>query len=170
VQIRAKGFDFGLLRKEMENELRAIVAHLENCWNRSDSVGFAEVFAEDADFVHILGGYYVGRDQVEAGHRIIFDTIYKNSVVKWDVAKIRPLGSDAAVVLTVSELEFQQGGNKVTLQTRPTMIAERREGKWQVAAFQNTLIKDANAGAVQERLASDHPFKGTPPRSVGSGS
>jgi uncharacterized protein (TIGR02246 family) len=152
----------------MENELRAIVAHLEKCWNRSDSVGFSEVFADEADFVHILGGYYTGRDQVEAGHRIIFDTIYKNSVVKWEVVKIRPLGSDAAVVFTVSELEFQQGGNKVTLHTRPTMIAERRDGKWQIAAFQNTLIKDANAGAVQEQLASDHPFKGTPPKSQSS--
>jgi hypothetical protein len=71
-------------------------------------------------------------------------------------------------VFTVSELQFQQGGNKVTLHTRPTMIAERRQGKWQVVAFQNTLIKDANAGAVQERLASDHPFKGTPPKSQSS--
>jgi uncharacterized protein (TIGR02246 family) len=154
----------------MENELRAIVAHLESSWNRSDSIAFAEVFAPDADFVHILGGYYNGRDQVEAGHRIIFDTIYKNSVNKWEVVKIRPLGIDAAVVFTVSELEFQQGGNKVKMQSRPTMIAERRDGKWQIAAFQNTLIKDANAGPVQEQLAIDHPFKGTPPKSAGAGS
>jgi len=157
-----------VLRKKMENELRAIVAHLENCWNRSDSVAFADVFAEDADFVHILGGYYTGRDQVEAGHRIIFDTIYKNSTVKWEVVKIRPVSNDAAVVLTISSLEFQQGGNKVTLHTRPTMIAEHRDGKWQIAAFQNTLIKDANAGAVQEKLASDHPFKGNAPKSQSS--
>jgi uncharacterized protein (TIGR02246 family) len=153
----------------MENELRAIVAHLEKCWNRSDSVGFAEVFAEDADFVHILGGYYNGRDQVEAGHRMIFDTIYKNSVVKWEVVKIRPLSADAAVVLTFSTLEFQQGPNKVKLSTRPTITAERRDGKWQIAAFQNTLVKDANADAVQQRLATDHPFQGNAPKSVGSG-
>jgi uncharacterized protein (TIGR02246 family) len=144
----------------MENELRAIVAHLEDSWNRSDATSFSNAFAEDADFVHILGGYYNGRDQVEAGHRIIFDTIYKNSVVKWDVVKIRPLGADAAVVLTFSTLEFQQGPNKATLSTRPTITAERRDGKWQIAAFQNTLVKDANADAVQERLAKDHPFKG----------
>ena len=149
----------------MENELRAIVAHLEQSWNRSDSVAFAEVFAEDADFIHILGGHYTGRDQVESGHRMIFDTIYKNSVNKFEVEKIRPIGNDVAMVFTVATLNFQQGGNKVQMQSRPTLIVERRNGKWQVAAFQNTLIKDASAGAVQDRLASDHPFKGTAPKS-----
>jgi uncharacterized protein (TIGR02246 family) len=152
----------------MENELRAIVAHLEDSWNRSDATSFAKAFAEDADFVHILGGYYNGRDQVEAGHRVIFDTIYKNSVVKWDVVKIRPLSADAAVVLTFSTLEFQQGPNKVKLSTRPTIMAERRDGKWQIAAFQNTLVKDAKADAVQQQLAADHPFKGNAPKSAGS--
>ena len=143
----------------METELRAIVAHLEDCWNRSDSKGFAEVFAEDADFVHILGGYYNGRDAVEAGHRMIFDTIYKNSVNKWEIVKIRPLTDNSAIVFTLSTLEFNQGPNRVTTQSRPTVTAVRTGGKWQIAAFQNTLIKDAGAD-VQERLAQDHPFKG----------
>lgn len=144
----------------MENELRALVAHLEDCWNRSDSKSFAEVFAEDADFVHILGGYYNGRESVEAGHRMIFDTIYKNSVNRWEIVKIRPINDDAAIVFTLSTLTFNQGPNRVTMQSRPTMIAQRRNGQWQIAAFQNTLIKDAAADAIQERLAQDHPFKG----------
>lgn len=144
----------------MENELRAIVAHLEKYWNRSDSVAFAEVFAEDADFVHILGGYYNGREAVQAGHRMIFDTIYKDSVNKWEIVKIRPLGSDAAIVFTLSNLTFKQNGHDVTLQARPTLVGERRDGRWQIAAFQNTMIKDLGADAIQERLAQDHPFKG----------
>ena len=144
----------------MENELRAVVSHLEDSWNRSDAKGFASVFVEDADFVHILGGYYNGRDAVEMGHRIIFDTIYKDSQVKLDIFKIRPLSDDVAMVFTVSTLEFNQGPNRVTMQSRPTITAERRGGKWQIAAFQNTLIKDLGADPIQERLAQDHPFKG----------
>lgn len=144
----------------MENELRTLVSHLEDCWNRADAKGFAGVFAEDADFIHILGGYYNGRAAVEAGHRMIFETIYKNSVNKWELIKIRPLTDDSALVFTLSRLEFNQGPNRVTMQARPTITAERRDGKWQIAAFQNTLIKDLGADPIQERLAQDHPFKG----------
>lgn len=41
----------------MANEdLHRIVEQLEAAWNNGDSAGFAAPFADDADFVHILGG------------------------------------------------------------------------------------------------------------------
>ena len=144
----------------MESELRALVALLEDAWNRADSEAFAAVFAEDADFIHILGGHYVGRKAVEAGHRTIFDTIYKGSRNSWKVEKIRQLGPDVAVVFTVSELTFNQGGARVSMSARPTMTAAKREGKWQVQAFQNTLISEANP-EVQKRLTAEHPYQGS---------
>src|SRR4051794_1614926 len=148
----------------MESELLALVAHLEDSWNSADSQSFASVFAEDADFIHILGGHYTGRDSVETAHRTIFDTIYKGSTVKMTVQKIRPLAQDAAVVFVLGELAFSQGGERVTIRTRPTLMVARRAGKWQIEAFQNTPIKEANA-AVQERLAADHPFPAGAPNS-----
>ena len=62
-----------------ERSLHEIVEKLEAAWNSDDSVAWASLFAEDADFIHILGGHYHGRDGIERGHRIIFDTIYKGS-------------------------------------------------------------------------------------------
>ena len=147
----------------MENELRALVAHLQDSWNRYDSKAFASVFAEDADFIHILGGHYIGREAVDKAHRTIWDTIYKGSNVKMDVHKIRPLGDDVAVVFTQATLNFFQGGEKVVIKSRPTLIVHRNNGKWEIAAFQNTLQKEVIADETLEKLSKAHPFPGSGP-------
>jgi uncharacterized protein (TIGR02246 family) len=54
-----------------EQGLRDIVAKLEAAWNAGDSVVWAGFFAEDVDFIHILGVHYTGRAAVETGHRMI---------------------------------------------------------------------------------------------------
>ena len=147
----------------MENELRALVAHLEDSWNRYDSNAFASVFAEDADFIHILGAHYVGREAIDKGHRVIWDTIYKGSKNKMEVHKIRSLGENVAVVFTQATLEFFQGGEKVTIKSRPTLIATRNNGNWEIAAFQNTLQKEAVSDEALDRLVKAHPFPGGGP-------
>ena len=66
----------------MTNEERALhnlVYQLESSWNAGDGDAFASLFADDADVIHILGGYYTGRETIRAGHRMIFGTIYKGS-------------------------------------------------------------------------------------------
>ena len=75
----------------MTNEERALhgmVYQLEGAWNAADGAAFAALFTDDADFIHILGGYYAGRAAIEAGHRMIFGTIYKGSTVRYSVEKI----------------------------------------------------------------------------------
>lgn len=142
----------------METELSGLVAHLEASWNRYDSQAFASIFAEDADFIHILGAHYVGRDAIEKGHRVIFDTIYKNSENQVRVEKIRALGNDVAVVFTESTLQFFQGGEKVKAKSRPTLIAQRKNGEWVIVTFQNTLQRDAMSDDAMEKLVKAHPY------------
>ena len=62
-----------------ERPLYEIVEKLEAAWNNSDSVAWTALFADDADFIHVLGGHFHGRTEIERGHRTIFDTIYKGS-------------------------------------------------------------------------------------------
>ena len=146
----------------MDKELHALVAHLEKSWNSYDSQSFASVFAEDADFIHILGAYFNGRENIEKGHRAIFDTIYKGSHNQLQVHKIRALSEDVAVVFTQATLDFFQGENKVRIQSRPTMVTQRKNGGWEIAVFQNTLQKDAVSDEAMERLVKAHPFPGKP--------
>ena len=125
-----------------ERTLHGMVYQLEAAWNAADSASFAALFADDADFIHILGGYYTGRAAIEAGHRMIFGTRYKGSTVRYSVEKIRFLRPDIALVFLRQFLQFQEGGAASELETRPTLIAERVDGSWRIAALQNTRITE----------------------------
>jgi uncharacterized protein (TIGR02246 family) len=126
-----------------ERALHGMVYQLEAAWNAADSASFAALFAEDADFIHILGGYYTGRAAIEAGHRMIFGTIYKGSSVRYSVEKIRFLRPDVAIIFLRKFLQFPEGGVATELEARPTIIAEGVDGSWRIVALQNTRITEA---------------------------
>src|SRR5271169_7072497 len=101
-----------------ERALHGTVYQLEAAWNAADSASFAALLADDADFIHILGGYYTGRAAIEAGHRMIFGTIYKGSTVRYSVEKIRFLRPDVAIVSLRQYLQLYEGGAASDLQAR----------------------------------------------------
>ena len=142
-----------------EQGLRDIVAKLEAAWNAGDSVAWASFFAEDADFIHILGVHYTGRAAVETGHRMIWDTIYKGSTVSYGVEKIRPAGPDVAVVFVLGAMTFFDKGVERHIKARPTMTVQRMDEGWQIVVFQNTLVAEAMSAEDKERLVIQHPFK-----------
>jgi uncharacterized protein (TIGR02246 family) len=142
-----------------EQGLREIVSKLEAAWNSADSLAWAKHFAEDTDFIHILGVHYTGRAAVEKGHRIIWDTIYKDSVVKWTIEKIRPVGADAAAVFLLAGLKFYDNGVERNIKARPTLIAQRTGNGWEIVTFQNTLVAEAMSAEDKESLVDRHPFK-----------
>jgi len=142
-----------------EQTLRNMVFTLESAWNAADSVAWANLFAEDADFIHILGVHYIGRPAIEAGHRVIWDTIYKGSKNKLVVEKIRPVGPEVAVVFVVGELTFYDNGVERHIKARPTLVAQKVGDSWQIAAFQNTLVAEAMTAEDKDRLVQQHPFK-----------
>ena len=154
-----------------ERPLYEIVEKLGNAWNTADSVAWTAQFAEDADFIHILGGYFNGHTAIERGHRAIFDTIYKGSRIKLTVEKIRFVRPDVAIVFVITELTFYMDGQEKHVQARPTLIAAKEsDGSWKIVAFQNTLVtpeggppRDSRlAEGVHAELADRHPIKGTP--------
>jgi uncharacterized protein (TIGR02246 family) len=143
-----------------EHALREIVNQLEVTWNNSDSAGFAAPFAEDADFVHILGGHFNGRASIEAAHRTIFDTIYKGSTVKFAVEKVRFAGPEVAIVFSFATLNITQPKLPPKLNARPTMVLQRQNGAWKIIAFQNTVVTPEGAPSGKDLIAEQHPFKG----------
>jgi uncharacterized protein (TIGR02246 family) len=129
-----------------ERALHGMVYQLEAAWNAADATTFAALFADDADFIHILGGYYAGRAAIEAGHRMIFGTIYKGSTVRYSVEKIRFLRPDVAIILLRQFLQFPEGGAAGDVEARPTIVAEKVDGNWRITAMQNTRITEVGAG------------------------
>jgi uncharacterized protein (TIGR02246 family) len=143
-----------------EQALQKIVEQLESAWNRGDSVAWADLFTEDADFVHILGGHFVGRTSIERGHRTIFDTIYKGSTNKFVVEKVRLVGDQVAIVFVFATLKLATPGMPPQVIARPTMVLQRQDGTWKIVAFQNTVVTPEGATAGKDPLADQHPIKG----------
>jgi uncharacterized protein (TIGR02246 family) len=144
-----------------QGALLAIVRKLEKAWNDGDSVAWTAEFAGDADFIHVLGGFFHGSRDIERGHRTIFDTIYKGSHNRYEVEKVRLLRPDVAVVFIRADLTWYLNGQEQHNQARPTLIVERNPtGEWKIAAFQNTLITSEAAPAPADTLAKVHPIRG----------
>src|SRR5215469_8232246 len=145
-----------------ERPLQEVVAKLESAWNNYDSVAWAALFAEDADFIHILGGHFHGRSDIEHGHRMIFDTIYKGSHNNFAVEGTRFVRPDVAIVFVRAHLTWYLNGNEQNIDARPTLIAHKKDnGQWEIVAFQNTLITPGGpTPEVVKKLTDVHPIKG----------
>jgi uncharacterized protein (TIGR02246 family) len=107
--------------------------------------------------VDILGRHHWGRVAIEAGHRQIFDTIYRGSRNLYSVEQIRFVRPDVAIAFIHARLMSRLGGavddarrflradldqTMGEAQARPTLLLSKDRDKWEIVAFQNTKIAD----------------------------
>jgi uncharacterized protein (TIGR02246 family) len=78
--------------------IEALVAAETEAWNRGDAKAFAAPFTADGSFTNIIGMVYYGREAFEERHAQIFKTIYKGSVLKQSIGKLRFVRPDVAIV------------------------------------------------------------------------
>jgi len=138
-----------------EQAIGDVLKQLEKAWNTSDSNAFAANFLEDATFIQIFGRQLDGRPAIEASHRVIFDTIYKGSHASFTLRSIRALRPGVAIAFSQAHLKFFDGNQPREMDTRPTLIVVQEQGKWQIAALQNTRVSDMpSAAQAAARLAT----------------
>jgi uncharacterized protein (TIGR02246 family) len=147
---------------EDERALRALVAQCETAWNASDSGAFANTMAENVAFVGLLGERYEGREIVALGHRHIFDTIYKDSRVRYTIELVRFLKPDVAVIVMLQDMtshlapdivastarQRQMSPDMHASQARATLTCTKTDGSWKIAAIHNTNV--ASVAAVRK--------------------
>ena len=86
-----------------------LLKQLEDAWNSGDGEAFAAPFTEDAEFVNIRGEHASGRTAIATGHQAIFDTIYKDSVNKYEAIVTKRLADDVLYVLGRATLKAPTG-------------------------------------------------------------
>jgi len=124
-----------------EAMIRANVEQMVKGWNMKSGAEFAKPFAENSDYVVINGMHIKGRADNAKGHQQIFDTIYKDSSLVATVKQIRFLRPDVALVHGESNLTFKNNGKEQKGSGYITLVMTRENGKWEIAAFQNTAIQ-----------------------------
>lgn len=121
---------------------RAAVADLPQrvvkAWGEHDASAFARVFTPDGTMV-LPGVYQKGREAIEAFMDAAFAGPYKGTRVTGTPLDLRPLGPDAAVVVTQGGV-LAPGEEEVSdaRAIRATWVATRHQGEWMLAAYQNS--------------------------------
>ena len=117
-----------------------VVNELEKAWNAGDGVAFARHFAEDADFVNIRGEHHRTREAIAQGHQAIFNSIYKGSVVRLQVAGVRTLAPAVLLAHVKSTLRVPTGPLDGEHAALFSIVLVRDQDDWRIAAFHNTLV------------------------------
>lgn len=139
-----------------EAAIRNLYQQLVDGWNAASGDAFAAPFEEDGDLVGFDGTHFKGRQEIALFHQHLFDMFLKGSRLVGKVRSVRFLTSDVAVMHTVggtvmagqSDLEPER--NSVQ-----TLVAVKRNGKWSLAAFQNTRAKYMGRPEESQKLTEE---------------
>lgn len=122
-----------------EAAIRDHYQHMLDCWG--DAVAYAECFTPDADYIIADGMIEHGWKEIIDGHEIIFSAWTRNSRLIGQIESIRFITIDVALLIARGHIEYldnrSSGGIKRTVYS---LVAQRFEGRWRFAAYQNTPL------------------------------
>lgn len=140
-------------RRADEEAIRALIDQQVKGWAAGDPAAYASVFTADADYITFLGSHYTGRDAIAASYVPLFRRLLKGTRLLIDVTEVRFLTPDVALVhANASVVKGARRRNRRTARVN-TSVAVRADGRWQLAASQNTTHRRV-AEALMAKLFS----------------
>lgn len=115
----------------------------QEAWNLRDASALAGLFADDADFVNVVGLWWRNRADIEQAHAYGLSTFFKQSNLSARKIEVRLLGGSVAIVHVRWRLTGQLDKDGTLLDDRYTVmafVAELRGDAWIVVAAHNTDI------------------------------
>lgn len=113
-------------------------------WNERDPAGIANLFAEDASFVNVVGLWWNDRAAIWKAHEYGLRVIFPDSRLELRKTQLRIISDEAAVVQARMKLSAQSShGNLSKPASRMnvfTFVLEKRVQGWVCVAAQNTDI------------------------------
>jgi uncharacterized protein (TIGR02246 family) len=130
-----------------EGAVNSVLRAFEEAWNRHDMDSLANLFADDADFVNVLGKQWLGRAAIKEAHVASHTTILKNSRLAIGQTSVRFLKPDVAVTRSRWDLTGHTTPAGVGAPPRKgilTNVLVKSKGRWQIVVTQNTdIVPDA---------------------------
>lgn len=130
------------LEKADSYVIHTIIEDYTDAWNLYDCHGFADNFAENADFVNIYGMHFSGKAQIEERHVKIMQGFLKGSKLTILDYKLREARPGVVVALINWKLDGFRDRNSDQTQTREgifTQIFVKNDRWWEITSSQNTL-------------------------------
>lgn len=121
-----------------ESEVRALYRRLLDGWNQRHAEAMAEPFAEEGELIGFDGSEVIGKHEIVSHLQGIFAHHQPPSYVA-KIRSVRRLGPEAALLRAIAGMVPPgQADLNPNLNAHHTVVAVKREGRWQIAFFQNT--------------------------------
>ena len=116
-------------------------------WNAHDMTRLADIYADDADFVNVIGMRWKGASQIAQMHVLLHESRMRQTMLVSEDLDVRVLAPSVAVVHDTWVLTGDPGapGWRTGEQRRGILMHVLKldgAGKWHIAASQNTDIQD----------------------------
>jgi uncharacterized protein (TIGR02246 family) len=122
--------------------VRALYDELMAGWNAGSAEAFAAPFAEDGHLVAFDGTHFETRRDIAAFHQPLFDKWLKGTRLVGRVTGVQFLAPDVALMHAIGGTVMR--GRSLASPVRDsiqTLVARRTDGRWKLAAFQNTRLR-----------------------------
>ncbi|MGH2617063.1 MAG: SgcJ/EcaC family oxidoreductase [Thermomicrobiales bacterium] len=145
----------GVSRQD-EEALRGLLRQLIDGWNQGSGEGFAAPFAEDGDQVAFDGTNFRGRQEIAAAHQQLFDRFLRGTRLVGKVTDIRMPTPDVAIMHAIGGTIMQgQTDLAPDRNSVQTLVAVKRDGRWQLAAFQNSRAEFMGRPEAAQALTAE---------------
>lgn len=138
-----------------DREVRSLYRDLLAAWNRRNARDFAALVSEDGNVVGFDGSPLNGRPQIEAELGQIFGH-HQTAAYVAKVREVRFLTAHVAVLRAVAGMVPPgQADVNPAVNAIQTLIAAKRDGRWQVAVYQNTPAAFHGRPELGEQLTDE---------------
>lgn len=129
-------------------------------WNKKDDGMLASLFADDAEFINVVGLWWHNRKDIHKAHKYGFEKIFPDSELRLIDHRVRLSGDHTAVVHARMRLKGQSGHGEVSIpsirQNIFTFVLEKSDDHWICISAHNT---DIVPGAETNIIDKDGNFQ-----------
>lgn len=139
-------------RAEDERAIRKIILDRVESFNRHEPPR-SSAFTSDADFVNVHGLWRKGAVEIESRQKERMDTVLREAKITLQNVIVRFIRPDVAVVHELHEMSGMSGETGETLppfQELSIRVMVKERGQWLIAAFHNTIVREAKAAPRAE--------------------
>lgn len=116
------------------------------------------MFAPDADYVTFLGGHHKGRAAIAAAYAPLFERLLRGSRLDIEITQLRFLTPDVALIHTnATVVKRARKPNRRNARVNTT-IALPTDGRWLLAASQNTTHRRLAEKLLGKLVSGTHPW------------
>ena len=136
------------LSKPDEIAIRTVVMTVPEALNQKDMKMYADLFADDADWINVVGMHWRGKAAVVKAHEVYLKTIFRDGGMSTRDMTIRAVTPVVAIAVVTQDDKgggiLPDGSKAPPGSGRLTYVLVKRGGKWKITHGHNTII-DPNA-------------------------